>query len=185
MDLIRKAFSAWLRRRDGATAIEFALVVVPFAITAAFIIELAMVYTAGSLMQGAVQDAVRAVRTGQVQVISDPDEAEGFFREQICEHIPIALVDCNSIQFKVEVLDSFADASTTAEVDEEGNLADDSFETGGSNDIVMVTVLYYHPLLTPIVSAFLSDSPNNTKLMTSVFVFQTEPYDWDDDDEVI
>lgn len=182
MGLIAKIFSPWVRSREGATAIEFALVVVPFAITAAFIIELAMVYTAGSLMQGAVQDAVRAVRTGQVQVISDPDEAEGFFREQICNHIPIALVDCDSIQFKVEVLDSFSDANTSVVINENGDLAEDEFETGGSSDVVMVTVLYYHPLLTPIVSQFLSDSPNNTKLMTSVFVFKTEPYDWDNDD---
>lgn len=182
MGLMTKIFSPWARDREGATAIEFALVVVPFAVTAAFIIELAMVYTAGSLMQGAVQDAVRAVRTGQVQVISDPDEAAGFFQEQICNHIPIALVDCNSIQFNVQVLDSFSSANTSVTVDEEGDLADDGFETGGSDDVVMVTVLYYHPLLTPFVSKFLADSPNNTKLMTSVFVFKTEPYDWDNDD---
>ncbi|MFN3828150.1 MAG: TadE/TadG family type IV pilus assembly protein [Micavibrio sp.] len=181
MGFIRRILGYWVRDREGSTAIEFAIVVVPFAITAAFIIELAMVYTANSLMIGAVQDAVRAVRTGQVQVISDPDEAEDFFREQICNHIPVRLVNCNSIQFSVEVMDAFASADTDTELNEDGEIEGEEFDTGGSGDIVMVRVLYYHPLLTPIVSEFLSDSPNNTKLMTSAFVFQTEPYDFDDD----
>lgn len=180
MGLIIKAFRSWLRDRDGSTALEFALVAIPFSLLAVAIIEMAMMYTAYSLMQGAAQDAVRAVRTGQVQVISDPEEAEDFFRQQICDHIPIALVDCNNVRFSIEVLDSFADGDTDVEIDEEGEMNDDGFDTGGSGDIVLVNVLYYHPLITPLVGAFLSDSPNNSKLMTAIFAIQTEPYEMED-----
>lgn len=181
MGSIIQNYRAWSRNHEGATAIEFALVAMPFVLLMVAILELGVMFTANSVMLGATQDAVRAVRTGQVQVISDPDEAESFFREQICNHIPIALVDCNAIQFTVEVLDAFSDANTTTQIDDEGNLADDTLEFGGSGDVVMVNVLYYHQLMTPIIGQFFADSPNNTKLLTATFVFQTEPYEMEDD----
>ena len=174
-------FSLWTRNNDGAAAIEFAIVAMPFFLICVAIIELAMMFTANSLMMGATQDAVRAIRTGQVQVISDPDEAENFFRQQLCDHISVALVNCNDVQFSVSVLDSFSGANTTTQVDEEGNIDEPEFDAGGSGDIVLVNVLYYHPLLTPLIGRFFSDSPNNTKLLTSTVVFQTEPYTNEDD----
>ncbi len=140
------------------------------------ILEIAVMFTANSIMLGAAQDAVRAIRTGQVQVISDPDEADAFFREQMCDHIPIRLVDCNAIQFTVRVLDSFASADTTAEIDEDGNFDEGGTDFGEDEDVVLVQVLYYHPLLSPMTAIFFADSPNNTKLLTGAFVFQTEPY---------
>ena len=176
MGFIRRKFYRWSRDQEGAAAVEFALVAMPFIMIVVAIIEITVMFTANSLMLGATQDAVRAVRTGQVQVISDPAEAESFFREQICAHIPIRLVDCNAIQFTVRVLDSFADASTTTQIDEDGNLVDSSLDFGDAEDVVLVNVLYYHPMLTPMMGAFFADSPGNTKLLTATFVFQTEPY---------
>lgn len=180
MNLIQKAISGWSDNRRGTTAIEFALVAMPFVMIVVAIIEISVMYAANSVMLGAAQDAVRAVRTGQIQAISDPDEADDFFRAQLCNHIPIRLVDCNAIQFKVEVLESFATANTDIELDDEGNLGDD-IDYGEEEDVMMVTVLYYHPMLSPMTAAFFADSPNNTRLLTGAFVFQTEPYKVDRD----
>lgn len=181
MNLIEKAISGWSGNRRGATAIEFALVAVPFVMIVVAIIEISVMYAANSVMLGATQDAVRAVRTGQIQAISDPDEADSFFRAQLCNHIPIRLVDCNAIQFRVEVLESFANADMDIELDEEGNLDDDA-DYGEEEDVVMVTVLYYHPMISPMTAAFFANAPNNTRLLTGAFVFQTEPYRVDRDE---
>ncbi len=180
MNLIKKAISGWSDNRRGATAIEFALVAVPFVMIVVAIIEIAVMYAANSVMLGATQDAVRAVRTGQIQAISDPEEADSFFRQQLCNHIPIRLVDCSAIQFRVEVLESFSTADTGIELDEEGNLGE-GLDFGEEEDVVMVTVLYYHPMISPMTAAFFADAPNNTKLLTGTFVFQTEPYRVDRD----
>ena len=180
MNLIRKIISGWSGNRRGATAIEFALVAVPFVMITVAIVEISVMYAANAVMLGATQDAVRAVRTGQVQAISDPEEADALFREQMCRHIPIRLVDCNAIQFRVEVLESFASADTTVTIDEDGNIDDDT-NYGDQEDVMMITVLYYHPMISPLTAAFFADSPNNTKLLTGVFVFQTEPYKIDRD----
>lgn len=180
MSFIAKLIPAWSGDRRGATAIEFALVAVPFVMIVMAIMEISVMFAANSIMLGATQDAVRAVRTGQVQAISDPDEADAFFRRQLCAHIPIRLVDCNAIQFRVTVLESFAGADTSIEIDEDGNM-DDSTNFGGEEDVMMVTVLYYHPMISPMTAAFFADSPNNTRLLTGTFVFQTEPYRVDRD----
>ena len=181
MNFIKRICSSWCRERDGTTAIEFGFLALPFFFFAIAIVEVAMMYAANAVMTGATQDAVRAVRTGQVQVISDPDEAEEFFRTQICSHIAITLVDCDAIQFSVRVLPNFSGADTTTTVDEDGNLEDAEFDVGEAEDVVLVNVLYYHPLLTPIVGVMFADSPNNTKLLTATFVFQTEPYELEED----
>lgn len=180
MNLLQKVFSGWSDNRRGATAIEFALVAVPFVMVVVAIIEISVMFAANSVMLGATQDAVRAVRTGQIQAISDPDEADNFFREQLCNHIPIRLVDCNAIQFKVEVLESFSSANTDIEVDEDGNLGGGA-DYGEEENVVMVTVLYYHPMISPMTAAFFANAPNNTRLLTGTFVFQTEPYKVDRD----
>lgn len=180
MHLLKNIFSGWSGDRRGATAIEFALVAVPFVMITVAIVELSVFYAANAVLLGATQDAVRAVRTGQVQAISDPDEADALFREQMCNHIPIRLIDCNAIQFQVEVLESFASADTSITVDEDGNMSDDT-NYGEEEDVMMITVLYYHPMISPLTAAFFADSPNNTKLLTGVFVFQTEPYKIDRD----
>lgn len=180
MNLIRKIISGWSGNRRGATAIEFALVALPFVMITVAIIEISVMYAANAVMLGATQDAVRAVRTGQVQAISDPDEADALFRQHLCDHIPIRLVDCNAIQFRVEVMDSFSSANAGITVDEEGNIDDDT-DYGQEEDVMMITVLYYHPMVSPLTAAFFADSPNNTKLLTGVFVFQTEPYKIDRD----
>ncbi len=180
MNLLQKIISGWSDNRRGSTAIEFALVAVPFVMIVVAIIEISVMFAANSVMLGATQDAVRSVRTGQIQAISDPDEADKFFREQLCNHIPIRLVDCQSIQFKVEVLESFATANTDIEVDEDGNLGGGA-DYGEEENVVMVTVLYYHPMISPMTAAFFANAPNNTRLLTGTFVFQTEPYKVDRD----
>lgn len=181
MSLICKFYSRWQRDCQGATAIEFALVVMPFTLIVVAIIELAMVFTANSLLQGASQDAVRLIRTGQVQDIADPDAAQAFLRQAMCDHIPVALIDCQDIQFSVQTLDSFSSANTNIQYDEDGNLVQAEFDTGGAGDIFMMQVLYYHPLLTPLIGQFFADSAGNTKLMTATIVMETEPYDFEDD----
>ncbi len=180
MNLVQTVISGWSGNRRGSTAIEFALVIIPFVMIVTAIIEISVMFAAYSIMLAATQDAVRAVRTGQLQAISDPDEADNFFREQLCRHIPIRLVDCNAIQFRVEVLESFSTADTGIEIDDEGNI-DGSTNYGEEEDVMMVTVLYYHPMLSPMMAAFFADSPNNTRLLTGTFVFQTEPYRVDRD----
>lgn len=124
-------------------------------------------------MEGAVYDASRIIRTGQVQ---DAADAEDQFKNAICNHADI-LLDCSGFQYDVRVLDSFADAAAEETlVDEEGNLVNEGFDAGGVSDIVMIRVSYLYPMMTPLIGDIFGTYANNTKLLVATTVFQTEPY---------
>lgn len=176
--MLKARFQRWCKCQQGVTAIEFALLAVPFVLIVIGIIELALVNTAGFVLQGAVSDAARLIRTGQVQQAeADPED---MFFEALCDHAGM-LLNCDNLQYTVETLDNFADADD-ADLDENGGLNNQQFDPGSARDIVLIRVVYLYPLLTPLIGEFFSDYPENTKLLMSTIVLETEPYQFDDDE---
>ncbi len=177
---VSRAMRVWSGAREGTTAIEFSLLAVPFVYFVVGIIELSLLFVGSSTLQGAVFDAARKIRTGQVQQ-AEGDDPEDVFREALCAHATLFL-DCDAIQYQVEPLDSFADADDEElELDDDGNLVNQPFDPGGSGDIVMIRVVYLYPMLTPVIGEFFSDYPGNKKLITATVVIETEPYEFDDE----
>lgn len=167
----------WQDNEDGATAVEFSLVAIPFMFTIIGIIELALMFMASSVLEGAVNDTTRLIRTGQVQNAEDATPEE-FFQQALCDSVP-AFLDCREFQYQVYTLDSFSEADDTEpEFDEDGNLQDTEFDVGGSNQIVLVRVTYMYQLITPLIGDFFSDFPNNKRLIMATSVFETEPYEF-------
>jgi len=70
-------------RRDesAATAVEFALLSFPFFLIVAGILQTSVIFLATQVLESAVQDASRHIRTGQIQKSGTSLET---FREQIC-----------------------------------------------------------------------------------------------------
>ncbi len=165
----------WRACRAGSTAVEFSILAVPFTMFLIAIIELSMYFAASSMMEGAVQDAARRIRTGEVQASSeDPETA---FKTALCsQHLYI--LDCSRFQYDVEVLDDFSDYETITapQFDEEGKLIVPPFEAGGASDVVMIRVFYLYPMLTPLVGQFFANGPNYTRQLMSTVIIQVEPY---------
>lgn len=176
-----KLFRGWIKNAEGVTAIEFSLLALPFIMFVIGIIELATMFAAGFVLQGSVSDAARLIRTGQIQQ-SDSADPKEIFREALCKQAGI-LLNCDNVEFEVQTLDHFSDADTVPDVDESGKLTETPFETGGVSDIVLIRAIYLYPLMTPMIGQFFSDYPGNKKLLMSTVVLQTEPYDFEDDDE--
>src|SRR5690606_29428239 len=80
------------RSEDGGAAIEFAIVIVPFLALLFAILETAIVFFAGQLLESAVADSARLIMTGQAQ-------QQGFnqakFKEEVCKRV-YALIDCSN-----------------------------------------------------------------------------------------
>lgn len=166
---------AWIKREEGATAIEFAFLAFPFFIMLIAIIEISLLMANASILEGAANTAARLIRTGQIQQDADP---EAMFQQALCNHARI--MDCERIQYMVTPLNNFGEAQDfEPSFDEEGNMEDEDFEAGGSSDIVMIRISYMYRLLTPLVSEFFSDYPNNQRLLMSTVVFETEPYEFE------
>lgn len=170
-NLIRR----WLRGEDAATAIEFALVAFPFTYLLIGIVELSLMFAATSTLDAATNDAARLIRTGQVQQTNgDPQD---MFEDLLCQKISVFL-PCSGIQYEVITMNGFSDfASYPASFDEDGNLESSGFDPGAVDDVVLIRAAYRYPLMTPLLGAVFSDGPNNTKLMVTTVVLETEPYD--------
>ena len=62
-----RAVGRFIRQRDGATVVEFGLVALPFLGLLFAILQTALVFFAGQVLQTAVTNASRLIMTGQAQ----------------------------------------------------------------------------------------------------------------------
>lgn len=168
----------WRLNKEGSTAVEFALIGIPFIFMVIGIIEMALMFTAQSLLEASVAEAARQIRTGAVQQGGGEDE----FQDKLCEFAAV-LIPCDEIQYQVIAMEDFGDAEDfpDAQFDDEGNLEDQQFDAGGVNDVVMIRTAYKYPIKTPMMQLMLTNNNSNNRIMLSTMVLQTEPYEFESD----
>jgi Flp pilus assembly protein TadG len=171
----------WWFGTDGATAVEFSLLALPFVVMIIGTIEIALMFTTQSLLDASTSTAARLIRTGQIQQ-SDAGDQEQLFRDTLCDFASI-LIPCGEIQFQVDNLDSFGDAdgAPPPTFDEDGNLQNQGFSPGGVSDVVLIRVAYKYSIITPLMQFVLTNRGDGSRLMMSTIVLQTEPYEFEDD----
>lgn len=164
----------------GATAVEFALVAVPLMFLLIGIIEMSLMFAGMSILHGATNEGARLVRTGQVQTTTgDPED---LFQSAVCAHAD-TLLSCNRLQYEVVQVPDFAGVGSFGpQIDENGDFIPRPFDPGGVNDTVLIRTYYRYPLLTPMIGRLLADGPDNTRIMMSTIVLQTEPYALEDEE---
>ena len=178
---MRRLLYRYRKDESGATAVEFALVAVPFFFLIIGLFEMAMLFTAQGLVEAATNVAARQIRTGQIQQSgADP---ETMFRDQLCGFSQ-ALLNCERFQIQVVNMDSFADAEAMEdpEFDEDGNMVGQAFDPGDANDVVLVRVAYRFPIMTPLLAPLMRNDAvgDNARLLMSTIVLQTEPYEFEE-----
>lgn len=164
------------RDRRGVSAIEFAIVALPFFALLFAILETALVFLAGQLFESSVAHAARLIRTGQVDESFTPER----FKTEICEHAVI-FSNCESGVFlDVRVFETFAETAEEASTPPIG--ADDEFEgeeffdPGEGSDIVLVRAYYQWPLTVPSFGIDLADLSNGRRLIAAGAAFRNEPF---------
>lgn len=176
----RRLLGRLLTCRRGATAIELAFILPVFMYLLTGIVEMAMLFYTTTVVDGAVTDAGRQIRTGQAQLSGNTLTT---FQTQLCNSLG-SVYDCNSMTFNVQTFASFATVSMPAvKLDADGNLVDSDgnpivlpFNAGGAGEITVVRVIYSWEFFTPLIGALMGGS-NNTKLLSSTTVFRNEPYE--------
>jgi Flp pilus assembly protein TadG len=163
------------QHQEGAAAVEFGLVATPFLALIFAIIETALVFFAGQVLETAAADSARLIMTGQAQT-GGFDENK--FKEEVCARI-VGLFDCyNGIYVDVKSYSSFGSVNITKPIDENGNLKIDDFayQPGGAGDIVVVRLVYQWPILVPLLGINLADMTGNKRLLMATVAFRNEPY---------
>ena len=176
LKLLRKNLSLWGKKEDGTTAIEFSFIAVPFIMMAVGILEVSMMFAGGNLLEGAVADAARLVKTGNIQQ-NGGDEST--FRAALCASAPV-IIDCNDVEIEVIPVGSgsfFDIASLGAQFDSDGNFQSRGFNAGGVNDVMLIRAVYDYEMITPLVGTIITGGEGSMRMMSTV-VFQTEPYEF-------
>lgn len=177
MGILGKYLKKWGKKTDGTTAIEFSLLAIPYLMLTLGIIELAIMYTSASLLEGATNSAARMIRTGQIQQ-ADSGDPETMFRDELCDYAN-ALIACGDVEVEVLQMDSFSDFGDMAPVyDGDGNMVSQGFDAGGANDRVLIRVAYRYEMMTPFIGPVLGGADSSWLFMSTV-VLQTEPYDFE------
>lgn len=167
----------------GATAVEFAFIALPFLALLFGIIQLAVIFFSGSVLDTGVKQAARLVLTGQAQEDSwaPPEEGQNTldakiakFRSEICNYTG-TLLNCNNIKLDIRVLGRFDDPIPGIPM-ENGELIDGGFEPGDRNEIVMVRAMYLLPVYADILGSGLINAGTNKRLIVSTVVFENEPF---------
>jgi Flp pilus assembly protein TadG len=165
----------WRRDERGSAAVEFAVIAPVFFFLMFVIAETALVFIAEQVLDNAVFETARLIRTGQVQ---QGGMSEDDFREEVCDRVSV-FINCNSANFYLDVVsyDTFTDMSVTNPLDDDDNFNDAAaFDFGQPNDIVVVRAYYQWPTNQIFGSLSLKNLSNGKRLIGSFAAFCNEPY---------
>ena len=177
------------RRRDGAAAIEFAILCLPFFLIVFASIETFIAFSAEQLLANATEVTARKIRTGEIRSTMSPQD----FRRAFCAEIAI-LMPCseeeiatpNKLFLDVRSFAKFSDippAVPRVSSDPYADLktSDFRFAPGGKKTINIVRAYYRWNIVTDLVRPYITnirpaDGSKQTYLMISTAVIQNEDY---------
>jgi Flp pilus assembly protein TadG len=164
----------FIKKDDGAAAVEFALVAVPFFAMLFAILETALVFFAGQTLETAAADSARLIMTGQAQTQGFD---QGKFKEEVCKRI-FGLFDCaGGMQVDVRAYSSFSNVDISKPIDANNNLKTDfTYNAGQPGDIVVVKLMYQYPVYMSLLGFNLSDLAGGKRLLMATSAFRNEPF---------
>jgi Flp pilus assembly protein TadG len=173
---VRKTLRRFRRNRRGSAAVEFALVAPLFFALLFAIIETALVFFAGQVLETITQNSARQVLTGQAQG-SNYAGWSNFRDGVVCAQIP-ALFTCANILVDVESFPSFANVVLPNHVDANGNFDASTFgyNPGGSCAIVVVQLYYAWPIFVTGLGYNIANMAGNKRQLVATAAFRNEPY---------
>jgi Flp pilus assembly protein TadG len=175
----------------GATIVEFAMVGPMLLLLMMMIIDLGLMLTTQSLLDGAARDAARQIRTGQVHAAADPKTT---FQNLLCSRLtPVmsAATCLSTVVFEVQVFASYTAVSftpcTTVDSTQPGYC---TFTNAAGTQIVGIQVSYDRSFIVPWVGACLtggscwfgagtatgSNPGTNAVRLMSTVIIQNEPF---------
>ncbi|MFT3809940.1 MAG: pilus assembly protein [Micropepsaceae bacterium] len=164
----------FMRDVRGVAALEFGFIAPPFFLLLFSMFEVGLTYTADAVLQSAVNDTARMIRTGQVQSKHmKPEE----FRDLVCGEIKVLLSCDERLQIDVRRFTAFGGAGFSSPLDSNGNFRDDyRFEPGMPCDVILVRAFYEWDPVTPGLGDYMSNMGGGGRLLMGTAAVRNEPY---------
>ena len=184
------------RSRDGAAAIEFAILSIPYFLIVFAIIETYVAFTAEQLVTNAVNTLGRQLRTGEItyNLDRDSDKDRSEFRAAFCDEVSI-LISCSAEEIATPsklYIDARTFATFAAIPNFIPRISSDAhadidpttfaFTPGGPTTINMLRAYYRWQIITDLVRPFITNiRPEGTVIPTDFLIvstaaFQNEEY---------
>ncbi|ANP87913.1 TadE/TadG family type IV pilus assembly protein [Rhizobium leguminosarum] len=189
-------FRALARSREGAAAIEFALLAIPYFLVIFAILETFVAFAAEELVSNAVDTMSRRMRTGQITYnlgrTTDMNQAQ--FRQAFCDEVSI-LIRCSAsevatpskLYLDVQTFNTFSAIPTTIpklSTDKYADINPAAFKytPGGAGTINMLRAYYRWEIITDLVRPYITTirpsggSMPSQYLIVGTAAFQNEQY---------
>jgi Flp pilus assembly protein TadG len=172
---LRSVLRRFRRNRRGSAAVEFALVAPVFFALLFAIIETAIVFFAGQVLETIAQDSARQILTGQTQTGSNNTPAL-FLSNVVCPRIP-ALFTCANIFVDVRSYPAFNNVVINSQIDASNTFVPPTnYSPGGPGDIVVVRLFYQWPLIVTGLGYNIANLSGSKRLLSATVAFRNEPY---------
>ncbi len=166
----KAAWTRFFRSRDGAAAIEFAFLSLPYFLIVVAILETFLAFTGEQVVANATDTFARKIRTGRITYAlgRTTDMTQAQFREAFCSEISI-LIQCSATEIAspqklyvdLQTFANFSDIPTTiprVSTDPYADIDPTKFKytPGGPGKINMLRVYYRWQIMTDIVRPYLT-----------------------------
>ncbi|MBN9441665.1 TadE/TadG family type IV pilus assembly protein [Bosea sp. (in: a-proteobacteria)] len=179
----RRSLLTFGRAQEGAAAIEFGIVAVPFFALLFAIFETALMFWTNEVLEESLSQASRRLLTGQAvsrYTSSNPAVNAQAFRDDICAVAPMGLIDCSKLYVDVKVYTNFAGATSgTSNPVANGALNTNGFSYNQPQPgqiVVARAVLDYHLFLTAWASSALANIGSGHRALVATTTFRAEPF---------
>ncbi|MGV9008298.1 TadE/TadG family type IV pilus assembly protein [Brevundimonas sp.] len=161
------------RKREGAAAVEFAMVILPFSLMMFALLELGVVFVLDSVLANATIQSGRLIRTGQAEAATMTAQQ---FRDNLCGRMSIFASQCDErISIDVRVISAFNTVPPDPMINgtnfNEGQM---TFNYGTRNSLILVRVWYRQPLVTVFLAQSLSRLNDGSVRLMSATAFRNE-----------
>ncbi|MCA0034202.1 TadE/TadG family type IV pilus assembly protein [Mesorhizobium sp. B263B2A] len=177
-------FRRFVRDRRGSTALEFALLAMPFALLVFAILESCISFAGQEVMANITDDVARQLRTGQLR---PADVAGGKLTTLICDRLEIIVsTDCpNQLLADLREYPTFADAASASFKIQNGDVVlmqgtnSQAFATtpGLAESRNMLRVFYKWPVMTDLMAKSMANLSGGRTLHFASVTWQNEPFD--------
>ena len=173
------------KEEDGATAVEFAFVALPFFALLFGIMELAIVFFVNSALVHATAEAGRLIRVGNFQACGGADE----FKALVCGNMS-GMANCwKNVRIDVVEGDSFKTIAMPAippvQPRDDTKTGDDAtpqtpngvYNANEAGDTMVIrSVLHYRLALPPLLTRLDNPAGSGARTMVATTAFRNEPF---------
>lgn len=166
--------SRFKRAKSGATAIEFAMVAMPFFLLLFAVIDIALMFFASTTLENGIVAAARQIRTGKAQATN---MTTAQFRTLVCNEISMMLACDTRLALDVREFKGFGKVAFPPALDGDGNLTGNfKFDPGSPGDVVVVRAFYVWPMFTPVGLTNFTNMAGGKRLLEASIAFRNEPF---------